>query len=86
VLDAVVAVVAVAAALAVGLAVFLSLQLRRREMETAFRLGGRRATVARLVATESVILLCLAFILALAILTATEGAMAPLAASLVAAV
>lgn len=86
VLDAVVAVVAGAAALAVGLAVFLSLQLRRREMETAFRLGGRRATVAWLVATESVILLCLAFILALAILTVTEGAMAPLAASLVAAV
>ena len=85
VLDAVVAVVAGAAALAVGLAVFLSLQLRRREMETAFRLGGRRSTVARLVATEIVILLCLAFILALGIVLASEGLMAPLAASLVAA-
>lgn len=85
VLDAVVAVVAGAAALAVGLAVYLSLQLRRREMQTAFRLGGRQSAVARLVATETVILLCIAFILALAILLLTEGLTTPLAASLVAA-
>lgn len=86
VLDAVVAVVAGAAALAVGLAVYLSLQLRLREMETAFRLGGRRSTVARLVATETVILICLAFVLALCIVMASKGLMGPLAASLIAAV
>lgn len=59
-LDATVALVGLAAAAAVGLAVYLSLQLRRGEMLTAFRMGCRRGAIARMVAAEVVMVLLLA--------------------------
>lgn len=60
VLDAVMLVIGVGAVVAIGLAVFLSVALRRGEIETAFKLGGRRAMIARLITAESLIVLCLA--------------------------
>ena len=71
-IDAVVVTVGAAALLAVGLAVYLSLQLRRPEMATAFKLGGRRALVARLVAVESGLLLGAAIALAAAMAAGFE--------------
>ncbi len=52
VLDAVISVVALATVLAVALVFALSLRLRQREIETIFKLGCRRMTIARLVAAE----------------------------------
>jgi len=66
-LDATVALVGLAAAAAVGLAVYLSLQLRRGEMLTAFRMGCRRGAIARMVAAEVVMVLLLAGAVAAAI-------------------
>ena len=71
-IDAVVVTVGAAALLAVGLTVYLSLQLRRPEMATAFKLGGRRALVARLVAVESGLLLGAAVTLAAAMAAGFE--------------
>jgi putative ABC transport system permease protein len=85
VLDAVIALTALAAALGVGLALWLSLELRRDEMETAFRIGGRRGTIARLAAAESVIILCLAICLAAGIVALTDRLAAPAAMRLLAA-
>jgi putative ABC transport system permease protein len=56
-LDAVVAVVALAALFALGLAVFLSLQLRQAEMRTNYQLGAGRWFSLRLVSFELLILL-----------------------------
>jgi putative ABC transport system permease protein len=63
-LDAVVLVVGLAAALAVALAVFLSYQLRRGEVETVFKLGCRRATIARIIAVEVALVLGAGMVLA----------------------
>jgi putative ABC transport system permease protein len=52
VLDAVIAVVALATFLAVILVFTLSLRLRQREIETIFKLGCRRGTIARLLSAE----------------------------------
>jgi putative ABC transport system permease protein len=52
VLDAVISVVAFATVLAIILVFALSLRLRQREIQTIFRLGCRRATIARLLAAE----------------------------------
>jgi putative ABC transport system permease protein len=52
VLDAVIAVVAFAMVLAIILVFALSLRLRQREIQTIFKLGCRRATIARLLAAE----------------------------------
>ncbi len=62
--DAVVMVFAAAALAAIGLAGYLSLQLRRREIETAFKLGARKAFIARLVVAEAVIVLASSAVLA----------------------
>jgi len=56
VLDAVIAVVAVATILAIVLVFALSLRLRQREIQTIFKLGCRRATVVRLIGAEIVII------------------------------
>ncbi|MCC6982363.1 MAG: ABC transporter permease [Bauldia sp.] len=64
VLDVVVLTIAIAAILAVALAFFLALQLRRSEIETIFKLGCRRATIARLVTAEVVIILGISMIVA----------------------
>jgi putative ABC transport system permease protein len=52
VLDAVIAVVALATILAVILVFALSLRLRQREIQTVFKLGCSRLTIARLVSAE----------------------------------
>jgi putative ABC transport system permease protein len=52
VLDAVIAVVALATILALILVFALSLRLRQREIQTIFKLGCRRATIARLLTAE----------------------------------
>jgi putative ABC transport system permease protein len=52
VLDAVIAVVAFATILALVLVFALSLRLRQKEIQTIFKLGCRRATIARLLAAE----------------------------------
>ena len=52
VLDAVISVVALATVLSVILVIALSLRLRQREIQTIFKLGCRRATIARLLTAE----------------------------------
>jgi putative ABC transport system permease protein len=52
VLDAVISVVALATILAIILVFALSLRLRQREIQTIFKLGCRRATIARLLSAE----------------------------------
>ena len=52
VLDAVISVVALATILAIILVFALSLRLRQREIQTIFKLGCRRATIARLLIGE----------------------------------
>jgi putative ABC transport system permease protein len=52
VLDAVISVVALATVLALILVFALSLRLRQREIQTIFKLGCRRATIARLLTAE----------------------------------
>jgi len=52
VLDAVISVVALATILAIILVFALSLRLRQREIQTIFKVGCRRATIARLLAAE----------------------------------
>lgn len=52
VLDAVISVVALATVMAIILVFALSLRLRQREIETVFKLGCSRMTIARLVASE----------------------------------
>jgi putative ABC transport system permease protein len=56
VLDAVISVVALATILAIILVFALSLRLRQREIQTIFRLGCRRATIARLLSAEILII------------------------------
>jgi putative ABC transport system permease protein len=51
-LDAVILVVAVATGLALVLVFALSIRLRQREIQTVFRIGGSRLTIARLLAAE----------------------------------
>lgn len=65
-LDFVTAIIAVAALAAVGLAVFLSYRLRAGEITTAVKLGARRGMVLRLLAAETVTLLLLSGIIAVA--------------------
>ena len=51
-LDGVISVVALATILAIILVFALSLRLRQREIQTIFKLGCRRATIARFLAAE----------------------------------
>jgi len=62
VLDAVISVVALATILAMVLVFALSLRLRQREIKTIFKLGCRRATIARLVMAEIFIILLISAI------------------------
>ena len=65
-LDVVTAIIAIAALAAVGLAVFLSYRLRAGEIRTAIKLGARRGMVLRLLAAETVALLLLSGMIAVA--------------------
>jgi len=62
-LDAVISVVALATILAIMLVFALSLRLRQREIETIFKLGCSRATIAKLIAAEIVIIVVASAIL-----------------------
>lgn len=72
ILDAVIAMVGLATVLALLLVFSLSLRLRQRELDTIFKLGCSRATVAHLLGAEIVIILVAAAILAAAILALVE--------------
>ena len=56
ILDAVFSVVGLAAVVAIGLALYLSMRLRKAETDTAFRLGCHRSMIARLLAAEVAVL------------------------------
>ena len=62
-LDAVIVVVAVATVLALLLVFALSIRLRQREIQTLFRLGGSRLTIARLLAAEIAIIALISAVL-----------------------
>ena len=70
VLDAVISVVAFATVLAVLLVFSLSLRLRQREIETIFKLGCSRMTIARLIAAEISIIVIISAVLCTAGITA----------------
>lgn len=72
-LDAVTLIVGAAALAAVGLAVFLTYRLRAREIQTAFKIGARRGMILRLLAAETVILLCFAGMIASGIALAVKS-------------
>jgi putative ABC transport system permease protein len=57
VLDAVIALVALATVLAVILVFALSLRLRQREIQTIFKIGCSRMTIAKLIAAEITIII-----------------------------
>lgn len=63
VLDAVISVVALATVMAIILVFALSLRLRQREIETIFKLGCSRATIAKLIAAEILIIVVTSAIL-----------------------
>jgi putative ABC transport system permease protein len=63
VLDAVISVVALATVLAIFLVFALSLRLRKREIQTIFKLGCSRATIARLLTAEIFIIVLISGIL-----------------------
>jgi putative ABC transport system permease protein len=63
VLDAVISVVTLATILAIALVFILSLRLRQREIQTIFKLGCRRATIARLLGAEILIIVVIGGIL-----------------------
>jgi putative ABC transport system permease protein len=63
VLDAVISVVALATILAIILVFALSLRLRQREIKTIFKLGCRRATIARLLTAEILIIVVVSGVL-----------------------
>ncbi|CAD7849014.1 MAG: hypothetical protein [Olavius algarvensis Delta 4 endosymbiont] len=63
VLDAVISVVALATVMAIVLVFALSLRLRQREIETIFKLGCSRATIARLITAEILIIVIASAIL-----------------------
>jgi putative ABC transport system permease protein len=72
VLDAVISVVSLATALAVLLVFSLSLRLRQREIETIFKLGCSRMTIARLIAAEILIIVAISAVLCAAGITAID--------------
>jgi putative ABC transport system permease protein len=84
-LDAVTLIVGGAALAAVALAVFLTYRLRAREMQTAFKIGARRSMILRLLAAETVIILCISGVLALGITLAVQSSGSAIVAWLLAA-
>ncbi len=63
ILDAVILVVGIATLLALTLVFALSLRLRQREVQTIFKLGCSRSTIARLMAAEIAIILLMSGVL-----------------------
>lgn len=83
VLDVIFLIVGAAALVAIALAVYLSLKLRAREVETAFRLGCHRLTIVRLLGAEALITGILSLVLAAAALAAISPFMEQIAVWLV---
>jgi putative ABC transport system permease protein len=73
VLDAVIALVGTATLLALVLVFALSLRLRQRELQTIFKLGCSRATIAYLLAAEILIIGLVAGALCVALLYVVDG-------------
>ena len=68
VLDAVIVVVGLGTVIAIVLIFALSLRLRQREIETVFKIGCRRMTIARLIASEIAIIVAFSAVICLALL------------------
>jgi len=82
ILDAVILVVAVATMLALTLVFALSLRLRQREIQTIFKLGCSRSTIARLLGAEIAIVLLLSAALTGLLLAVVTHYQEPLVRSL----
>jgi len=72
VLDAVISVVALATVLAMVLVFALSLRLRQREIQTIFKLGCSRMTIARLLAAEILIIVFISGVLCTAMVITVD--------------
>ena len=81
-LDAVILMVGVATVLALFLVFALSLRLRQREVQTIFKLGCSRSTIARLLTAEIVIVLMASTLLTALLLGAVEHYDEPLVRAL----
>ena len=73
VLDAVIAVVALATVLAIILVFALSIRLRQREIQTIFKIGCSRMTIARLIAAEIMIIVVSSALLCSIMLVAVQS-------------
>ena len=73
VLDAVIAVVALATVLAVILVFALSLRLRQREIQTIFKIGCSRLTIVKLMAAEIMIIVLTSAVLCSAMIFAVQN-------------
>ena len=73
VLDAVIIIVGFATVLAIVLVFSLSVRLRERELDTVFKLGGRRMMVARLLGAEMLIIVVMSAVLCTGILAGVNG-------------
>ncbi|MCB5200221.1 ABC transporter permease [Loktanella sp. TSTF-M6] len=71
-LDAVTLIVGGAALAAVGLAIFLSYRLRAREMQTAFKIGARKSMILQLIGAETILILCIAGVIAIGLTFAVQ--------------
>lgn len=83
VLDAVIAMVGVATVLAIVLVFSLSVRLRERELDTVFKLGGRRLMVAHLLGAEILIIVVISATLCAGILAGVNVYRAELVRGLV---
>jgi putative ABC transport system permease protein len=72
VIDAIIVLVGIATMLAIVLIFALSLRLRQREMDTVFKLGCRRMTIARLMAAEIVLIIVFSSFLCAGFMTVVE--------------
>jgi len=73
VLDAVIAVVALATVLAIILVFALSLRLRQREIQTIFKIGCSRLTIAKLIAAEIMIIVVSSAVLGSIMMVAVQS-------------
>jgi putative ABC transport system permease protein len=72
VIDAIIVLVGIATMLAIVLVFALSLRLRQREIDTVFKLGCRRMTIARLMAAEIFIIIVFSSFLCVGLMTVVE--------------
>ena len=69
VIDAIIVLVGMATILAITLVFALSLRLRKREIDTVFKLGCRRMTIARLMAAEIAIIIVSSGVMCVVLMT-----------------